>query len=151
MTRAELPPISSVYPSGAALATRSVAMLLPAPVTFSTTTDLPHASLNLSANNRAVTSGATPGGKPTMIRTPCSGYPACANACPAAASTATMTKARTIDAMAACLPCCGRGIQTGAYLPRNAVGVMSRSAGVPRDFLAQKEERAGRPRSQEGS
>src|SRR5712691_11491472 len=62
-------------------------MLPPAPVTFSTTTGLLHAAESLSATRRAVTSGATPGVKPTRIRTVCSGYPACASAFPAAGKT----------------------------------------------------------------
>src|SRR6266436_2769516 len=77
-------------------------MLLPAPVTFSTTTGLPHASPDLSASSRAVMSGATPGGKPTTILMPCSGY-ACANAGPAASNAAPMAKMRRSDVMAACL------------------------------------------------
>src|SRR6266436_7518944 len=77
-------------------------MLLPAPVTFSTTTGLPHASPNLSASSRAVMSGATPGGKPTTILMPCSGYP-CGKAGPAASNAVPMAKTRRSDVMAACL------------------------------------------------
>src|SRR5712692_11864072 len=88
-------------------------MLLPAPVTFSTTTGLPHASTNLSASSRAVMSGATPGGKPTTILMPCSGYP-CANAGPAASNAAPIAKTRRSDVMAACLSriCCDFQIGT---------------------------------------
>src|SRR6267378_731990 len=44
MTSDELPPISNVVPSAVALATRSVATLLPAPGTFSTTNGVPQTS-----------------------------------------------------------------------------------------------------------
>src|SRR6266446_5094779 len=88
-------------------------MLLPAPVTFSTTTGLPHASPNLSASSRAVMSGATPGGKPTTILMPCSGY-ACANAGPAASNAAPMAKTRRSDVMAACLSRVSCDFQIGA-------------------------------------
>ena len=43
-------------PSGAVLATRSVAMLPPEPVTFSITTGLPQASVSLSPTTRATMS-----------------------------------------------------------------------------------------------
>src|SRR5216684_6695421 len=88
-------------------------MLLPAPVTFSTTTGLPHASPNLSASSRAGMSGATPGGKPTTILMPCSGY-ACANAGPAASNAAPMAKTRRSDVMAACLSRVSCDFQIGA-------------------------------------
>src|SRR5882672_135674 len=78
-----LPIMPRVYPSGAVLATRATAMFPPAPLTFSTTTGLPQASASLSATRRALTSGATPGGNPTRMRTVCSGYPDCASASPA--------------------------------------------------------------------
>src|SRR5712691_7760148 len=66
-------------------------MLPPAPVTFSTTTGLLQTPESLSASRRAVTSGATPGEKPTRIRTVCSGYLACASAFPAAGKSAATT------------------------------------------------------------
>src|ERR1043165_9029698 len=65
-------------------------MLPPAPVTFSTTTGLPHEAPSFSAASRAEMSGATPGEKPTRIFTACSGYP-CANACVATHRTAAAT------------------------------------------------------------
>jgi hypothetical protein len=52
-----------------AFATRSVAMLLPAPVMSSTVTGTPQLSESLAASRRAATSGAVPGVKPTMMRT----------------------------------------------------------------------------------
>src|SRR5262249_4266331 len=88
-------------------------MTPPAPVTFSTTTGLPHASPNLSANSRAVMSGATPGGKPTTILMPCSGYP-CANAGPAASNAVPMAKTRRSDVMTACLSRVRGDFQIGA-------------------------------------
>ena len=54
-------------------AVRSTARLPPAPVTFSTTTGLPQEALSFSASTRADMSGATPGEKPTRMRTGCSG------------------------------------------------------------------------------
>src|SRR4051812_44498452 len=69
MTSDGLPPISSVYPSAAALATRSVATLLPAPGTFSTTNGVPQTSENRSDRIRAARSGAVPAVKPTRILT----------------------------------------------------------------------------------
>ena len=59
--------ITSVWPSGGDLATRSTAKLPPLPVTFSTRTDLLQAAENFSASSRAATSGGPPGGKPTMM------------------------------------------------------------------------------------
>src|SRR5260221_14791991 len=55
-------------------------MLPPAPVTFSTTTALPQVLASRSADRREVTSGATPGEKPTRMRTVCSGQVGCASA-----------------------------------------------------------------------
>ena len=73
-------------PSGAALATRSVAMLPPEPATFSITTGLPQASVSLSPTTRATVSAGPPGTKPTRMRSGLSGELACANALPAVSS-----------------------------------------------------------------
>src|SRR6266851_9228244 len=111
-------------------------MLLPAPVTFSTTTGLPHASTNLSASSRAVMSGATPGGKPTTILMPCSGYP-CANAGPAASNAVPMAKTRRSDVMAACLSriCCDFQIGTHqCYLLECSGDGMKRVKSATADF-----------------
>jgi hypothetical protein len=57
----------SVWPSGAALATRSVAMLPLAPARFSTTTGWPMFSDSFAATRRAAMSGAPPGGMGTRM------------------------------------------------------------------------------------
>src|SRR3954453_2908169 len=80
MTSDGLPPIKSSVPSGLALATRSVATLLPAPGTFSTTNGVPHISENRSARIRAARSGAVPAVNPTRIFTGRFGYADCATA-----------------------------------------------------------------------
>src|SRR5262245_19827564 len=58
-------PISIVYPSGAARATRPTAMLPPAPPTFSMMTGCPSGARMRSAMMRAATSVEPPGGKGT--------------------------------------------------------------------------------------
>jgi hypothetical protein len=73
MTNGPEVPSRSVYPSGAVLATRSVAMLPPEPVTFSITTGLPQASVSLSPTTRATVSAGPPGTKPTRMRSGLSG------------------------------------------------------------------------------
>src|SRR5690349_17466291 len=59
----------SVYPSGAAFATASAAMLPPAPGRFSTMTGCPSDFASGSASARATTSGWPPGAKGTTILT----------------------------------------------------------------------------------
>src|SRR5882672_571575 len=98
-----LPIMPRVYPSGAVLATRATAMFPPAPLTFSTTTGLPQASASLSATRRALTSGATPGGNPTRMRTVCSGYPDCASASPAVDRNGSAKRIPTIAFLS--MPC----------------------------------------------
>ena len=61
--------MSSVYPSLAACATYSVAILLPAPGRFSTTTDCPSDSESFLASTRATMSAEDAGPKPTIMRT----------------------------------------------------------------------------------
>src|SRR5262249_34750552 len=61
--------MSSVWPSGAALAVCSVAMLPPAPARFSTTTGWPQRSPSFWATRRAMMSVPPPGVKPTSMRT----------------------------------------------------------------------------------
>ena len=59
--------ISSVWPSGADLATASAPIAPPAPPRFSTTTGWPMLSLMRWATMRATTSVVPPAGKGTMI------------------------------------------------------------------------------------
>src|SRR2546422_314677 len=74
----------SVYPSGACLATYSVAMLPPAPGRFSTMTGCPSTGCRRSAIRRASRSFEPPGGSDTMMRTGRAGQDApCAQAQPA--------------------------------------------------------------------
>ena len=60
-----IPPTSSVYPSGAALLTYSVAMMESAPGLFSTTTGWPMRSASFWLTTRARISLLPPGGYPT--------------------------------------------------------------------------------------
>jgi hypothetical protein len=60
---------SSVWPSGAALATASAPMLPPAPARFSTTNGWPIASCRRLASARPTMSGVEPGGKVTTTLT----------------------------------------------------------------------------------
>ncbi len=60
---------SSVYPSGADLATNSFAMIDPAPVRFSGSTCCERPSPIFCAMIRPTTSTLPPGGKPTSSRT----------------------------------------------------------------------------------
>jgi hypothetical protein len=78
--------ISSVLPSGAALATASAAMLPPAPGLFSTMTVRPSAGPMLTASERASVSVEPPAGAPTRMRT--GALPICARAAAAKASAA---------------------------------------------------------------
>src|SRR3954447_1881560 len=71
---------SSVWPSGALLATASAPTDCDAPGTFSITTGLPSAAANLSAMMRATRSLGPPVVTGTMIRTGFDGYPACGHA-----------------------------------------------------------------------
>src|SRR6266568_4534243 len=64
----------SVWPSGGALATKSVPMLPPEPVRFSTMTGWPSASPSRGASARAVKSVIPPGGKVTTSRIGLLGY-----------------------------------------------------------------------------
>jgi hypothetical protein len=64
---------SSVYPSGTALAARSVPMLPEAPTILSMTTGWPQASLSFWPTRRTRKSGALPGGAGTITRTDFSG------------------------------------------------------------------------------
>jgi hypothetical protein len=57
---------ASVYPSGAALAVRSVAMTPLAPARFSMTIPCPNASDRSGAMARATASVGPPGGTPTI-------------------------------------------------------------------------------------
>jgi hypothetical protein len=61
--------ISTVYPSGAAFATCSAAMLEPAPGRLSTRIGWPSARASGSCRLRATKSAAPPGAKPTTSRT----------------------------------------------------------------------------------
>ena len=73
MVMAAFPDHISVYPSGAALATRSTPIAPELPAMFSTITGWPQASENFCANIRAVTSVELPAVKPTTILTGLSG------------------------------------------------------------------------------
>ena len=64
----------SVWPSGAARATCSAAMLPLAPALFSTTMGWPSACESLSPSARAARSVEPPGGKPTSMRIGLLGY-----------------------------------------------------------------------------
>src|SRR5687768_5521277 len=79
--------IMSEYPSGGALASRSVAMVPPAPGRFSTMTDWPSASARRCAYMRVAMSMPPPAAKPTMMRMGLVGYDGaedvCASATPA--------------------------------------------------------------------
>src|SRR5437588_6996401 len=75
--------IRSVWPSGALFATKSVPILPPEPVRFSTKTGCPSASLSRGASARAVKSVIPPGGKVTTSRIGFAGY------CPSAAAEKT--------------------------------------------------------------
>src|ERR1044071_2882098 len=82
--------ISSVRPSGAALATRLAAIMPAAPVRFSTITGEPRASLNGSTRSRAEMSMPPPAGKPAMmrmVRSDCAEALPAKSAVPALAST----------------------------------------------------------------
>src|SRR6266702_2965896 len=68
----------SVWPSGGALATKSVPMLPPEPVLFSMTTGCPNAPDRRGPSARAVKSVIPPGGKVTISRIGFDGY--CASA-----------------------------------------------------------------------
>jgi hypothetical protein len=68
-----------VWPS-VDLATKSAAMLPPAPTLFSTITFWPKALDKGSAKARAVRSGLEPAGKPTTKRTVCVGHAAAGSA-----------------------------------------------------------------------
>ncbi len=61
--------MSSVWPSGALLATSSAPMLPEAPVRFSTTTGWAQRSPSFCATRRAMMSVPPPGAKPTTMRT----------------------------------------------------------------------------------
>jgi hypothetical protein len=61
--------MSSVWPSGAAFTTASVAILVPAPGRFSTTNCWPSRSESHCPMIRATMSVAPPAAKPTMMRT----------------------------------------------------------------------------------
>src|SRR2546427_3602539 len=67
-------PRSSVYPSGAALATSSLERLPLEPGRFSTTTGCPSASPSLGETTRAIVSVAPPGGLGTSRRIGRLGY-----------------------------------------------------------------------------
>ncbi len=68
MVTGALTQTSSVWPSGAALATAAVPVVPPAPGRFSTTIDWPSASASGSRNSRAMKSVEAPGGKgATMV------------------------------------------------------------------------------------
>src|SRR5437762_14174428 len=71
--------ISSVYPSGAAFATRSDPMLPPAPPRLSITNGFPSSSCRPFAIGRAAVSDGPPGGHGTIIVTGFDGL-ACAQA-----------------------------------------------------------------------
>ena len=73
----EIVTIRSVWPSGAALAAASAAMLPPAPGRFSILTCCPSDLVNCSAITRARMSVACPGGNPTRMRIGFDGH-ACA-------------------------------------------------------------------------
>src|SRR3990172_7218982 len=88
-------PISSVWPSGGALATKSVPILPPAPVRFSTITGWPSASASLGARMRAVKSAMPPGGRVAIIRSGLVGQ-ACAGAAVGKSADAAMA-ASTIN------------------------------------------------------
>src|SRR6266851_6930001 len=72
-------PIPTVYPSGAARATRPTPMLPPAPVVFSTTTVCPSALPMRCAMIRPSVSVGPPAENGTTIVTACAGY-TCAEA-----------------------------------------------------------------------
>src|SRR5437016_2592829 len=80
-------PRSSVYPSGAALATASPATTPLPPTRFSTTTGWPSVSLRRAAMRRPTRSGPPPGGIGTSKRTGFEGY--CAAATDAKRATVT--------------------------------------------------------------
>src|SRR5713226_2103559 len=76
-------PSSRMCPSGAALATKSVAILPPAPALFSTRTCWPRLSPRFFCMMRATVSVPPPGANPTTIVTGRAGNVLCANAPPA--------------------------------------------------------------------
>src|SRR5688572_30774504 len=86
---------SSVWPSGAAFATRSEPITPPAPGLFSTTTGWPRSGESCCATTRATVSELPPGGKPTTMRTARSGYD-CAWAAAATSSAAIPAATRLI-------------------------------------------------------
>ncbi len=65
MARMPVVPKSSVWPSGADLATMAAPMLPPAPERFSTTTGCLSATASRSARSRPITSVDPPGAKGT--------------------------------------------------------------------------------------
>src|SRR3990172_11268103 len=80
---------SSVYPSGADLATISVPMIVPAPGRASSTIGWPHASVSFCATGRATTSTGPPGGYGITHRMGFAGYASAANALHDAATAAS--------------------------------------------------------------
>src|SRR5712691_8571957 len=95
--RAPTLPSRRVWPSGAAWATKSVAILPPAPALFSTSTCCPMTSPTFFARMRATVSVPPPGWKPTTMVTGRLGYVPCPGAPPAQASAMTATRLLIMD------------------------------------------------------
>src|SRR5436853_5599174 len=125
-------PTSSVYPSGAALATASPATTPLAPTRFSTTTGSPSVSLRRAAMRRPTRSGPPPGGTGTSKRTGFEGYCAAASD----AKRATLTARNPLRTRS--IP--GRSNPIEIVLPHEQVGLAGLDRGVfhaqlPREFL----------------
>src|SRR5712691_13425728 len=85
---------SSVYPSGADLATYSFAILVPAPGRFSTIACWPRSSESLDASSRALMSTPPPGLNPTTSRSGRLGKGCARAAAPCAASASASSHAK---------------------------------------------------------
>src|SRR6185503_12347084 len=90
---------NSVYPSGAALAASSAAMLPPAPARLSITICCPNRSVSFCATGRMMRSDAPPGGNGMISRIGLAGY-CCATACMLHAASAPARKTRNQAAFA---------------------------------------------------
>src|SRR5262245_53265659 len=102
MASAPVPPSSSVWPSGSAVARALTPIVWPAPGRLSTTTVWPSRADSCSATIRATTSGELPAADATISLTGLLGYAAAgsfAAADPAQPSTETRAAARNMDSV----------------------------------------------------
>src|SRR6476620_6390053 len=119
-------PTTSVWPSGALLATKSAPMLPPAPGLLSTVIGWP-SEAHFSARMRASVSGAPPGVKVTTMRMGLVGQAACwAVAAVAASPRAASAMARRVN-IRCLLVCLG-----GPFCPARATRDTGESAGCAR-------------------